>query len=397
MTVTEGVDGSVRDRTIRCRRVLEGILGIPATEGNQVDVLRNGQQIFPAMVEAIEQATSTIDMLTFIYWTGDVARRIGQALADRARDGVRVRVLLDAIGARSMDDELVETMRGAGARVEYFRPPTTWENIKESTNRTHRKVLICDEEVAFTGGVGIAAEWEGDARNPDEWRDTHFRIRGPAVDGLRAAFLENWAEVGGAELYDDTDRFPDHPRDGSSIVQVIRGDAEVGWSDVTTLKRALIRMAQERLRITTAYFAPDEIMREMLKAAVDRGVEVDILVPGEHADKRVAQVAGEEAYDELLDAGARIWNYHRTMLHAKVLTVDGLIANVGSSNFNSRSFAHDDEVDLVILDREVAAVLDQHFEEDLEHSERIEPGQWEDRSVGQKVLEQLTALINDRI
>lgn len=390
-------DGSDQRRQ-RVRRRLEGVLGVPATEGNQADVLLNGDRIFPAMLEAVNDAEHTIDLLTFIYWTGEIATRMANALADRARDDVRVRVLLDAFGARSMDDDLVDLMRDAGVQVGYFRPPTTWENLKDASNRTHRKVLICDEQVAFTGGVGIAEEWEGDARDPSEWRDTHFRIRGPAVDGLRAAFLENWAELDGSPtLFDERDRFPDHERPGDAVVQVIRGKAEVGWSDITTLKRTIIRLAEERLRITTAYFAPDEIMRDLLCESARRGVDIDILVPGEHADKRVAQVAGEEAYDELLEAGIRIWNYDRTMLHAKVITVDGWLSNVGSSNFNSRSFAHDDELDLVVIDPDVTAELDAHFEQDLEHSQRIEPGRWSDRGMGQRAMEQLTALVNDKI
>ncbi|HEX2027325.1 MAG TPA: phospholipase D-like domain-containing protein [Nitriliruptorales bacterium] len=379
----------------RCRRVLEGLLGVPATEGNRVDVLRNGDEIFPAMLDAIGDARSTIDMLTFIYWTGSIAQRMANTLTDRADADVRVRVLLDAFGARLMDRDLVQRMEGAGATVRFFRPPTYWARISDSMHRTHRKVLICDEEVAFTGGVGIAEEWEGDARHPGEWRDTHFRFRGPAVDGLRAAFANNWAETG--PFFDDRDRFPEQPRCGDSVVQILRGEAQYGWSDVTTLKRTLVELAQRRLRITSAYFSPDDVMVQLLCRAAQRGVEVDVLVPGRHADKRVAQLAGEQAYERLLDTGIRIWNYQRTMLHAKIVAVDGLIADVGSSNFNSRSFSEDDEVDAVIFDPEVAGILDSHFDEDLRDSEAIEPGRWDDRSVKQRALERLTALIADRI
>ncbi|MDQ3030384.1 MAG: phospholipase D-like domain-containing protein, partial [Actinomycetota bacterium] len=181
-------------RLRRYRRTLEGLVGVPATEGNQVDVLRNGDEIFPAMLQAIREATSTVDITTYVYWTGDIAKHFAKALSDRSRDGVRVRVLLDAVGAHAMSAELGEQMKDAGCHLEWFRPPTTWK-VWETNNRTHRKVLICDEEVAFIGGVGIAKEWEGDARNPEEWRDTHLRVRGPAVDGLRAAFVGNWAET----------------------------------------------------------------------------------------------------------------------------------------------------------------------------------------------------------
>ncbi|HEX2272859.1 MAG TPA: phospholipase D-like domain-containing protein, partial [Acidimicrobiales bacterium] len=184
-----------REDVGRFRRTLEGLIGIPASDGNHVDVLRNGDQIFPALFDAIRSAESTIDFLTFVYWVGDIGREFADALAQRARAGVRVRVILDALGAYDLEDEVIETMRQAGVVVVKFRPV---QKLKfwESNHRTHRKVLICDENVAFTGGIGIADEWRGDARDPSEWRDTHFRVRGPAVCGLRAAFVQNWAEAG---------------------------------------------------------------------------------------------------------------------------------------------------------------------------------------------------------
>lgn len=383
-----------REREIR--RVLEGVLGVPATERNRVEPLRNGVEIFPAMLEAVRASECTVDLLTFVWWSGGIAEEMSAALADRAAAGVRVRVLLDAFGARRMPDELVQRMEDSGADVRYFRMPKSWRKIAESLHRVHRKILVCDETVAFTGGVGIAEEWEGDARDPSEWRDTHFRIVGPCVDGLRAAFLDAWLETGG-DIYDEHDRFPEHEQPGQATVQVVTGDGEVGWSDIVILKRALVRLAQDHIRVTTAYFSPDESVRALLIEAAERGVDVDVLVPGEHADKRVAQVSGESTYEELMDAGIRIWRYDRTMLHAKVVTIDGLIANVGSSNFNSRSFQHDEEVDLVVLDRGLVETLDRHFDEDLEHAHRMRPGEWEDRPTHQRILEHLSALIDERV
>jgi cardiolipin synthase A/B len=210
------VSGELRQRY---RRALEGLLGVPATEGNVVEVLRNGDQIFPAMLDAIRSATQTIDFATYVYWTGDIAREFAGALCDRARAGVRVRILLDAVGAQAMNRDLVADLEDSGAQVEFFRPPTTWK-VWETNHRTHRKVLICDEDVAFTGGVGIAEEWTGDAQDPEHWRETHVRVRGPAVDGLRSAFVSNWAETG-QELYDERDRFPEQPQGGGVTVQVV--------------------------------------------------------------------------------------------------------------------------------------------------------------------------------
>jgi cardiolipin synthase A/B len=370
----------------RFRRHLEGVLGVPATEGNQLDVLRNGSEIFPAMLEAISGARHTVDFLTFVYWRGQIATEFGSRLCERAQHGTRVRVLLDSWGAHSMDKDLLEKMDRCGVEIRWFRPLARL-HPGQVNHRTHRKVLIVDEAIGFTGGVGIADEWQGDARNEHEWRDTHLRVRGPAVDGLRAAFLDNWAETD-TELFDDAvDRFPDQPKPGGSTVQCVRGTAETGLSDIATLFRTLLQIAETRVRVTTAYFVPDTELTARLCQAADRGVEVEILLPGPHADKRLVQLAGEATYRELLDHGVILWTFQPSMLHAKVMTVDGTIANVGSSNLNERSAQCDEEINLVILDDDVVRKLDQHFDEDLERSVRIVPGRWKRRPALQRVAE----------
>lgn len=371
------------------RRTLEGVIGVPATEGNSVQILRNGHRIFPAMLEAIDGAQHTIDFLTFVYWRGTIGAKFAEAVAARARDGVRARVLLDGWGAHPIDPPLIQLMESAGVAVQWFRPLRRFEPSKMN-HRTHRKVLIVDESVGFTGGVGIADEWDGDARNESEWRDTHFRVHGPAVDGLRAAFLDNWAETCPILFEDGIDRFPAQPRLGSSIIQCVRGASEAGRSDITTLFLTLLQRAEHRVRITTAYFVPDQELIDRLCAAAKRGVKVEILLPGPHADKRFVQVAAESRYAGLLNCGVNIWNYQPSMLHAKIMTVDGLVANVGSANFNARSTELDEEINLVIMDDDVVATLDAQFDEDLERSEAIEPARWEDRSVHQRILERLT-------
>jgi len=377
------------DRADEIRRTLEGVIGVPATEGNLVDVLVNGDQIFPAMLEAIGEARRTIDLLTFVYWRGGIGTKFADALSDKAGSGVRVRVLLDAWGASSIDPGLVSEMEDAGVRVRWFRPLHRLQPTKVN-HRTHRKVMIVDEETGFTGGVGIADEWRGDARSEDEWRDTHFRVRGPAVDGLRAAFLDNWLETD-PEVFDaSVDRFPDQPQPGGAVIQCVRGASEVGWSDISTLLLALLQLAKDRIRITTAYFVPDDELIGQLSAASDRGVKVEILLPGPHGDKRFVQLAGQAIYEQLLEHGVRIWHYQPTMLHAKIMTVDGLVANVGSANFNARSTELDEEINLVALDPDLVRQLDRQFDADLERSEEIQPGRWEDRSVGRRVLEGIT-------
>jgi cardiolipin synthase A/B len=381
-----GVPGD--ERIERIRRTLEGVMGVPATEGNGVDVLRNGDEIFPAMLAAIDEAEQTIDLLTFVYWRGDIGTRFAEALAERARDGVRVRVLLDAWGSRPISRELTDLMEEAGVRVHWFRPLHRLEPSKMN-HRTHRKVMIVDEATGFTGGVGIADEWTGDARDESEWRDTHFRVRGPAVDGLRAAFLDSWAETELILFEEGVDRFPQQPKPGSSVVQCVRGESEAGWTDVSMLLLTLLQLAERRVRITTAYFVPDDEQTERLCAAAARGVQVEILLPGPHADKRFVQLGAEASYGPLLEAGVRIWNFQPSMLHAKVMTVDGVIANVGSANFNARSTELDEEVNLVALDPGLVETLDRHFDEDLERSVLIDPDRWEDRPVGQQVLEKI--------
>ncbi len=308
--------GGPDNRTARARRTLEGVLGIPATEDNRVGVLRNGDEIFPAMLDAISTAEHTIDFLTFVYWKGEIGTKFARALCDRARAGARVRILLDAWGARPIDTALINDMQHADVRVRWFRPLRRF-NVGEVNHRTHRKVLIIDESVGFTGGVGISDLWLGDARNSEQWRDTHFRIEGPAVDGLRAAFLDNWAETDPVLFEAQHDRFPDQPKPGDTVVQCVRGASETGHSDVATLFRTLLQIAERQVRITTAYFVPDDDLTDRLCDAAERHVSVQILLPGPNVDKRFVQLSAEADYERLLASGVELWNFQPSMLHAR--------------------------------------------------------------------------------
>lgn len=375
------------DRPAALQRALEGALGVPFTFGNRIDVLRNGREIFPAMLAAVEAAQETIDLLTFVYWQGAIAQRFAEALAGQARAGVRVRVLLDAVGAARMKRECLDVMTRAGVEVEWFRPPVRWR-VWQTDNRTHRKVLVCDRRVGFTGGVGIAQEWEGDARHPGEWRETHFRIEGPAVHGLHAAFLGNWAEAGRRE-YEDLDSMPALADCGDARLQVVRSTAAIGWSDVATVLRAVLKVAQRRLRITSPYFVPDPVLAALLAATAARGVRVEVLVPGPHHDQRVSQLATQDDFRQLLDAGIRIYRYQPTMLHAKVVSVDGELACVGSANFNQRSMRKDDEICVQVLHRPTVQRLDLQFEADLERSLPLDLREWRRRGPLQRLGELL--------
>jgi cardiolipin synthase len=283
--------------------------------------------------------------------------------------------------------------------LKWFRPFAQWK-VWKSDNRTHRKVLICESKIGFTGGVGIGEEWEGDARNPDEWRDTHFRIRGQAVKGLQAAFMENWIETEeflpmDPDWEEHNDEAP--PEDADVLIQTIRTAASVRWSDIVMLYQTLIRMAQDSIYITTAYFNPNDTIISLLAEAVERGVEVHIMMPGEHNDQRLAKLAGEETFEKLLDGGVNLWYYQKTMFHSKVFVVDGAVSCIGSANFNHRSMLKDDEINLVCLNEDLAKTLIENFREDQEHSESIDESSWDKRSFLKRGIEKVVTIGRDEI
>ena len=376
----------IDERVERLRRTLTSVSGVPTTSGNRLDVLRNGEEIFPSMLAAIEASTVSIDFLTFVYGTGSIGGQFADALGRAAERGVRVRVLLDGVGAKSVDRGIVRRMEDRGVDVRWFRPPNPLHPL-QANHRTHRKVLVCDERVGFTGGVGIADEWMGDGHTDGGWRDTHVRLAGPAVNGLRGAFLDNWIETEPCLFDTDVDHFPDHGAPGDVDVQVVMGTAEPGWNSISMTVRAIVELATDRIRITTAYFVPDDDLTSRLIGAAERGVAVQLLIPGPGADKRFVQLAGEVRYQELLDAGIEIWNYQPSMLHAKVMTVDGAVGIIGSANFNHRSTSLDEEVNLVVFDDGFASELDRDFDADLQRSEEIDLSRWERRGVPQRLLE----------
>ena len=368
------LDRSPHDESFkRLRDSVESVTGGSFTEGNTVTILKNGDEIFPAMMAAIAEAEETIDLVTFVYWTGEAAEKIAGLLAERSRAGVRVRVVLDAFGSSPMQPKLVEEMTAAGVAVERFRPITRWK-FWEADHRTHRKILIIDHRVGFTGGVGIAEEWEGDAGGPDEWRETHFKIEGPAVLALKATFLADWRDTGHRiDASDVGER--DVRSDGDSLVAVVDASANIGFNAAQRVLETLVIAAEQRILIQTPYFNPAPALVELLQEAVRRGVEVDIMVPGPNIDKRVSAVVAEEMYEPLLDFGVRVWIYQPTMLHTKTFLVDGVLSFVGSVNINRRSVEKDEEAAVAILDPNVTGILEGHFREDVQLSEPASMGQ----------------------
>ncbi len=365
-------------------RLVSAMTGAPLRLGNRVQVLRNGATL-EAMVEAIPSAKNTIDCSSYIYWPGGIADRFSEAFIERARAGVEVNLILDGYGSAKLDGDHLERLRHSGVNVSLFRPPR-WYNLKKLNNRMHRRIMVVDGALAFVGGVGIADVWTGDAQDPEHWRETHLRVEGPAVADLFGAFLENWTEATGGLLTGA--HITDLPSfDDGVALQVTRSTPTGSATAATELFYSAIAGARERLWLTTAYFAPDRTFEEVLCDAARRGVDVRILVNGQEVDKEVARQAGHRSYGKLLGAGARIFEYDKTMLHAKVLLVDRSWANVGSGNFDSRSLDLDLEINVAVLDSDLVEELSDHLLEDLEVSKEIDLEAWKKRPLRKRVAE----------
>jgi cardiolipin synthase len=339
----------------------EALTGAPISWGDDVELLINGDAIFPRYLETIRNAERTICLLTYVYWRGEIAHEVAEALCERATSGVEVNVIIDAVGGLKIEKELVRRMMDAGVRFTRFRPPKPYA-ARRVANRTHRKILVADGRVGLTGGVGIAEEWTGDAQDPDHWRDTHVRVRGPVVRGLFGAFAENWLEATGEVLAGDG-YLPEIERsEGGGPMMVVRSSAGVGDTNVEALYYLAIAAARETLDLTAAYFVPRPAFIDALCDAAERGVRVRVLVPGQAIDKP-------------------------PMLHAKSMVVDGAWSSVGSVNFDNRSFQLHDEATLCVVSDAFARELTEQFERDLERSERIEPGRWRGRGPLQRASE----------
>ena len=373
-------------------RAAEALTSAPISWGDEVELLINGDRIFPCYLDTIRSAEKTICLLTYVYWRGDIAREVADALRERASAGVEVNVIIDAVGGLKIERELVDRMTGAGVRVTKFRPPKPYA-ARRVANRTHRKILVADGSVGLTGGVGIAEEWTGDAEDTDHWRDTHVRVRGPVVRGLLGAFAENWLEATGEVLVGDGYLPEIEQAEGGGPMMVVRSSAGVGDTNVEALYYLAIAAARETLDLTAAYFAPRPAFIDALCDAAERGVRVRVLVPGPNIDKPPVWVAGRVAYDQLLGCGVEIFEFQPTMLHAKSMVVDGAWSSVGSVNFDNRSFQLHDEATLCVLSDAFASGLTDQFERDLERSEKIDPERWKGRGPLQRTTESALKLV----
>lgn len=364
-------------------------LGPSILQGNKTTELINGDQIFPAMLDAIRGARKTVLFETYIYWSGDIGTKLAQALADRARAGVKVHVLLDWVGSGRIDDALIDTMTDAGVEVERFHP-LRWYNLGRMNNRTHRKLLIVDGKVGFTGGVGIAEVWTGQAQDPDHWRDSHFRVEGPVVAQMQGVMLDNWIKTTGRVLH-GPEYFPTIEPAGNQAAQMFSSSPSAGAESMLMMYLLSITAATRSIDISSAYFVPDDLTQQALVAAIRRGVQVRIITPGRHMDADTVRRASRGLWEPLLEAGARMHEYQPTMYHCKVMIVDAVMTTVGSTNFDVRSFSLNDEANLNIYDRDFAARQTAVFEADLQRSRRITLHDWRNRPLSEKVHEHVAA------
>ena len=377
------------------QRSMSVLLGPPLLEGNHVDTLVNGKQIFPAMLAAIRAAKKSITFETYIYWSGKVGQEFAAALVDRAKSGVHVHLLLDWVGSSKMDANLLDSMRTAGVEIERYHPPK-WYTLSKLNNRTHRKLLVVDGKVGFTGGVGIADEWDGNAENPDHWRDTHFRIEGPAVAQMQAAFLDNWLKVAG-DVLDGPDYFPAESPAGRDVAQVFKSSRD-GGSESMHLMYLLSSVAATRsIDLAMAYFVPDELSELALIDALKRGVKLRIILPGPYTDTELLRTASHAKWGRLLQSGAEIYEFQPTMFHCKVMVVDGLWATVGSTNFDNRSFRLNDEANLNVLGAEFAERQTAIFNEDLKRARRVTYEEWKNRPWTEKLSERAESLLESQL
>jgi cardiolipin synthase len=376
-------------------RELGILLGPAIVAGNRIENLENGAEIFPAMLAAVKGAKQTISFETYIYWSGAVGKQFAEALEERARAGVKVHVLIDWVGSQKMEDSLVDEMKAAGIEVQLYHP-LHWYNLGRMNNRTHRKLLVVDGRVGFTGGVGIADQWDGHAQDPDHWRDSHYRLEGPAVLQMQAAFLDNWIKTTGKVLQ-GVEYFPPVPPAGDQMAQVFTSSPSGGGDSMALMYLLSITAAEKTIDLSASYFVPDELTRRALRAALERGVKVRIIVPGRHIDAQVVRQASRADWGALLQAGAEMYEFAPTMFHCKMMLVDSKLASVGSTNFDSRSFRLNDEANLNVYDHAFAEKLEDVFEADLKRSKRITYEAWKHRPLRQKITERFSSLLSSQL
>jgi cardiolipin synthase len=349
------------------------------------EVLTNAEQFYPAMLEAIKDARHSINLECYIFRPDRTGRKFMNALMERARAGVVVTVVVDAIGSLRFGLFAIRELRRAGCRAELYQR-FKWYRLARLNNRTHRELLVVDGKVAFIGGAGIGDQWAKGQRGKKPWRDTMARVTGPVVSSIQGVFAENWVECCG-EILTGPEYFPDLKKTGDTSTIVIKSSPADRATACRVVFQLLIESAGKRIRVTTPYFLPDRSLRKAFVDAAGRGVEIDIIVPGSHTDQRWVRLVSRRKYNELLRAGIRLYEYRAGMTHAKVLSVDDLWVVLGTTNFDNRSFEHNDEVNVAIRDEDMSARLAQDFRHDLKSCEQITLETWKRRPLVEKVVE----------
>jgi cardiolipin synthase len=373
-----------------------GSTGIPFFDGNAIEILNNGDEFYPAMLKAIRQAQCSVTIEAYIYWHGEIGRRFAEALAERARAGVCVKILLDAVGSSTIGDEILELLEKGGCQLAWYNPVRPY-SIGRFNHRTHRKSLIVDGRIAFTGGAGIADHWLGHAEDEQHWRDIQIRLEGPAVAPLQTGFAQNWLQSTG-ELVTGFEFYPalDVPA-GPLAVQTILSSPETGASAARTFYYLSIAASRRSIFIANPYFVPDQGAIDLLVAAKARGVDVRVMVAGIHNDNWLARQNSVRLYGPLLKAGIDIFEYNHTMLHQKTMVVDGVWSTVGTTNFDSRSFAHNEENNVCFSDKALARRLEEIFVGDMKGCDRITLEQWRSRGGLAKTLQAVVSLFQEQV
>ena len=369
------------------RREMGVMLGPGIVSGNSIVALQNGDETFPAMIAAVESAQRSITFETYIYWSGAVGRQLAEALAARTRAGVEVRVVIDWVGSTKMEAALLDLMETAGVDVHRFRP-LHWYNLSRMNNRTHRKLLVVDGRVGFTGGLGIADHWQGRAQDPDHWRDMHFKVEGPVVAQMQAAFNDNWVKATGGVLHGPA-YFPPLEPAGAIDAHMFISSPDGGSGSMHLMYPMAIASARHSIDLQASYFVPDRLISEALIAARRRGVRVRIVVPCEHIDAETVRISSKREWGPLLLGNIEVYEYQPTMLHSKLLIIDRELVSVGSTNFDIRSFRLNDEASLNIYDPVFAARMLEVFEADLKPTVRFTYEMWEKRPLWEKVAEKV--------
>ena len=389
-----------RDARLRVKQpadfiaLLPSIVGLTQAsldQGNQVQLLENGDQFFPALLRDISKARESIHIESYIWWKGPICDEVANALAAKAREGVEVRLLLDASGGHKMEERLEKLMRDAGAQVRMFHP-VRFSNLGRLNNRDHRKIMIIDGRIGYLGGFGFATEWTGHAQDQDHWRDTGLRVVGPTVNRLQGAFCENWIEETG-EIPAGERYFPHLSPLGPTQAHIAYTSANGSVSSVQVLYYLAINAARREIIIQNPYMLPDKEAIKALADAVARGVDVKVMVPATSAtDSPLVQHASHHQFGRLLQLGVKIWEYKPTLLHQKIMVVDGVWSCVGSTNFDDRSFQLNDEISMGVVDPAIAAGLRAAFANDLRHASQRTYEQWHHRPLWHKLIDQLAYL-----